>query len=65
MIIAVAEMIGQHGGKRKNAGRKPDKYPTQLLKIKCTRAELEQILQLSTRERAEAMLKSDKCHSLT
>lgn len=46
----------QHGGPRPNAGRKPAPYPTQLLKIQATKEELEQILQLTTRERAEALL---------
>jgi hypothetical protein len=46
----------KHGGKRSNAGRKPDPYPTQLLKIKCTKEELEKIFDLSTRERAVVLL---------
>ena len=45
-----------HGGKRKGAGRKPGKYPTQLIKIKCTDKELVEIYKLSTRDRAVAML---------
>ena len=46
----------QHGGKREGAGRKPSPFPTKLLKIKATDAELAQILKLSTRERTLAML---------
>ena len=44
------------GGYRKGAGRKPAPWPTQIVKVQCTKAELQQILTLSTRERAEAML---------
>lgn len=50
------QIAKQHGGKRANAGRKPSPYPTQLLKIKCTREELAEILKLTTRERAKCLL---------
>ena len=45
-----------HGGRREGAGRKPSPWPTQLIEIKCSKKELAEILTLSTRERAEAML---------
>ena len=49
-----------HGGKRAGAGRKPAPWPTQLIKIKASADEMTQVLKLSTRERAEILLKAAK-----
>jgi hypothetical protein len=46
----------QHGGRRPGAGRKPPKYPSQLVRIKCSERELKLIQKLGTRERATVLL---------
>lgn len=52
-----------HGGRRPGAGRKPPKYPSRLIRIKCSPAEWEQIKRLGTRERAEVLLEAQRCES--
>lgn len=48
------------GGKRKGAGHPKNPYPLRLIKIACTEEEYQAILKLSTRQRAEILLRAIK-----